>query len=213
MPIVAVELGDGVAGILRSLKSDDTGALGTAIGCDVNVSAEDLAIVSSLTEEVLQVLPADVVRKLDDWVSTSCRSKQGEYKKGTNIGDVDLSSCTTSSSRVAAEATSKTAARVHSAAKVTASGAARGAESRLGLSVFANVYESAHEVLVAERCNSVLRLLPGGIFHDTTALHPSKSQSTSILLTIKTSHHPLPLTFRSAVARRLRRGLLQLFAH
>jgi hypothetical protein len=66
LPIVAVELGDGVAGIFRSLKSDNTGALGAAIGCDVNVSAQDLAIVSSLTEEVLQVLPADVIRKLDD---------------------------------------------------------------------------------------------------------------------------------------------------
>jgi hypothetical protein len=65
LPIIAVELGDGVAGILWSLESDNTGALGTTIGCDVNVSAENLAVVSSLAEEVLQILPADVVRKLE----------------------------------------------------------------------------------------------------------------------------------------------------
>jgi hypothetical protein len=158
----------------------------------MDVSAKHLAVVSGLAEEILEVLPAYIV---------------GE------IGDVDLSSGTASSSRVTAKATSVAAAWAHSAAKVTASAAAGGAESRLGLSVFANVYESAHEVLVAERCNSVLRLLPSGIFHDATALYPSKSQSTSILLTIKTSHHPLPLTFRSVAARRLRRGPLQLFPH
>jgi hypothetical protein len=134
-------------------------------------------------------------------------------KWGTNVGDINLSSCTCASgSSVTTEAAVAAAAAGHSTAKVTTT-AAGGTESRLGLSVFANVYESAHKVLVAERCNSVLRLLPGGIFHDATALHPSKSQSTSILLTIKTSHHPLPLTFRSAAATRLQRVPLQLFPH
>ena len=65
MPIVAVELGNGVASILGSLESNNTGALGTAIGGDVDVSAEDLTVVSSLAEEFLQILPADVVRKLE----------------------------------------------------------------------------------------------------------------------------------------------------
>lgn len=65
MPIVAVELGNGVASILGSLESNNTGALGAAIGGDVDVSAEDLTVVSSLAEEVLQILPADVVRKLE----------------------------------------------------------------------------------------------------------------------------------------------------
>jgi hypothetical protein len=178
----------------------------------MDVSTKHLTVVSGLAEEVLEVLPSYVIGKLDGRVSTGCRRKHWEYKRGTNIGDVDLSSGTASSSW-AAEATSIAAASAHSAAKVSASAAAGGAESRLGLSVFANVYESAHKVLVAERCNSVLRLLPGGIFHDATALHPSKSQSTSILLTIKTSHHPLPLTFRSAAATRLQRVPLQLFPH
>jgi hypothetical protein len=135
-------------------------------------------------------------------------------KWGTNVGDIDLPASTlAASSRMTTEATSEAAAWAHSAAKVAAGAAAGGAESRLGLSVFANVYESAHKVLVAERCNGVLRLLPSCIFHDATALHPSKSQSTSILHTIKTSHHPLPLTFRSVAARRLRRGPLQLFPY
>ena len=31
----------------------------------MDVSAEDLTVVSSLAEEVLQILPADVVRKLE----------------------------------------------------------------------------------------------------------------------------------------------------
>jgi hypothetical protein len=113
-------------------------------------------------------------------------------KWGTNVGDVNLPACITlSSAGVTAEATSKAAAAWHSAAKVSTTASGGRAEARLGLSVFANVYESAHKVLVAERCNGVLRLLPSGIFHDSTALHPSKSQSTSILLTIKTSHQSI----------------------
>jgi hypothetical protein len=148
------------------------------------------------------------------------RVSKGCIKWGTNVGDIDLSAGTlaassrmTTTTKATSESASAAAACAHSAAKVAACAAAGGAESRLGLSVFANVYESAHEVLVAERCNGVLRLLPSCIFHDATALHPSKSQSTTILLTIKTSHLPLPLTFRSAAARRLRRGLLQLFPY
>ena len=58
-------MGNGVASILGSLESNNTGALGAAIGGDVDVSAKDLAVVSSLAEEVLQILPADVVRKLE----------------------------------------------------------------------------------------------------------------------------------------------------
>ena len=60
-PVVAVELLDGVLGILGSFKSDDTRALGSAVGRHVDVSADDG---TTLTEEILQVLPANVVGKL-----------------------------------------------------------------------------------------------------------------------------------------------------
>ena len=60
-PVVAVELLNGVLGILRSLESDNTRALGSAVGRHVDVSADDG---TTLTEEILQVLPANVVGKL-----------------------------------------------------------------------------------------------------------------------------------------------------
>lgn len=107
---------------------------------------------------------------------------------GTNVGNVDLPATSArSSSWWATKTTLESATAAHAAVESSARGAGVG-ETRLGLSVFANVYESAHQVLVAERRNGILCLLPGCIFHDATALHPSKSQSTSILLTIKTSH-------------------------
>ena len=164
----------------------------------------------SLTEEVLQILPTNIVGQLGTVLAESSASVNSNIR-GTNVGHVDLSAAT---SRCTAWGTTKAPLEptAHAAFETSARGAGSG-EARLGLSIFANVYESAHKVLVAERCNSVLRLLPGGIFHDATALHPSKSQSTSILLTIKTSHHPLPLTFRSAAATRLQRVPLQLFPH
>jgi hypothetical protein len=55
------------------------------------------------------------------------------------------------------------------------------AETRFGLAVFADVYEPAHKVLVAERCHGILRLLPSCIFNYATSLYPS----TILLLTIK----------------------------
>ena len=163
----------------------------------------------SLTEEVLQILPTNIVGQLGTVLAESSASVNSNIR-GTNVGHVDLSAAT---SRCTAWGTTKAPLEptAHAAFETSARGAGSG-EARLGLSIFANVYESAHKVLVAERCNSVLRLLPGGIFHDATALHPSKSQSTSILLTIKTSHHPLPLTFRSAAVKHRRIGPRQLCA-
>jgi hypothetical protein len=60
-PVVAVELLNGVLGVLGSLESDDTRALGSAIWGGVHVGADDG---TALTEEVFQVLPANVVGKL-----------------------------------------------------------------------------------------------------------------------------------------------------
>lgn len=135
---------------------------------------------------------------------------------GTNIGNIDLPATSTTSGAPKTAAGSEMASSTRATAHATLEASARvtgSAEARLGLSVFANVNKSTHQVLVAERRHGGLSLLPSGIFHDATALHPSKSQSTSILLTIKTSHHPLPLTFHSAVARRLRKGPLRLLNH
>ena len=60
-PVVSVELLNGVLGILGSFESDDTRALGSAVGSCVNVSTDDG---TALTEKVLQVLPANVVWEL-----------------------------------------------------------------------------------------------------------------------------------------------------
>jgi hypothetical protein len=114
-------------------------------------------------------------------------------EKGTNVGNVDLPA----SAAAAAGCSSGRSTEAAGSLETTATGGAafeasarcgRVAETRLGLSVFANVYESAHEVLVAERRNGILRLLPSGVLHDTTALHPSKSRQPPIFFTIKTSH-------------------------
>lgn len=99
----------------------------------------------------------------------------------THIGNVDLSR--TAWGRTS-EITCTWASELLTAA-VWASGMASArragvAESRLGLSIFSDVYEAPHQVLVAERGDRVLGLVPGRIFHDATSLHPSKSQSTSI---------------------------------
>jgi hypothetical protein len=60
-PVVAVELLDSVLGILGSLECDNTRTLGSAIGSSVDVGADDG---TALTEEVFQVLPANVVGEL-----------------------------------------------------------------------------------------------------------------------------------------------------
>lgn len=106
---------------------------------------------------------------------------------GTNVSNVNLPATGAGSASWWTTEAALESTATHAAVKSSARGTGVG-ETRLGLSVFANVYESSHQVLVAERRNGILCLLPSCIFHDATALHPSKSQSTSILLTIKTSH-------------------------
>ena len=164
----------------------------------------------SLTEEVLQILPANIVGQLDTVLAGSSASVNSNTR-GTNVGHVDLPATT---SRCTAWGTTKARleptahAAFETSARISGSG-----EARLGLSIFANVYESTHKVLITERRHGILSLLPSCIFHDATALYPSKSQSTSILLTIKTSHQSLPLTFRSVAVKHRRIGPRQLSAH
>ena len=62
LPLVAVELSDGVPSIIYSLESNDTRALWSAIWSDVNIGTKDRAGMSGLTEEVFQILPANIVR-------------------------------------------------------------------------------------------------------------------------------------------------------
>jgi hypothetical protein len=76
---------------------------------------------------------------------------------------------------VSAELTAAVGSMAAAIRSESGAASARGAgiaESRLGLSVLANVYKPSHQVLVAERCNGVLCLLPSGIFHNATALYP-----------------------------------------
>lgn len=112
--------------------------------------------------------------QLAEWASRSSHD--------THVSDIDLASSTLLGSAVALWSSAEwCSAETAATAALEASTAGAGiAETRLGLTVFANVYESSHQVLVAERRDGVLRLLPSCILHDATALHPSKSQSTSI---------------------------------
>jgi hypothetical protein len=99
----------------------------------------------------------------------------------TYVGDVDLASSSAAATHLAATVRSTTAIRVapaHAAAEPTAG---RIAESRLGLPVFANVDESSHQVLVAERGDGILSLLPSRVFNDTTSLFP-------ILVNLRPTH-------------------------
>jgi len=81
VPLVAVELLDGVASIIGGLEHDDTRTLGPAIGAHVDIGTNDGALTSwtksmhkflgkrpgtltSLAEEILQILPANVEGQL-----------------------------------------------------------------------------------------------------------------------------------------------------
>jgi hypothetical protein len=69
LPLVAIELVDGVSRIVHGLESNDARALGATIRSDVDVGAENGTSVGSLAEEILQVLPANIVGELGDTVS------------------------------------------------------------------------------------------------------------------------------------------------
>lgn len=60
-PLEAVELSDGVGGVLRRLIDDDTAALGSTVRERLDVGSND---VSCGSEEVLEVLPASLIRQL-----------------------------------------------------------------------------------------------------------------------------------------------------
>lgn len=92
----------------------------------------------------------------------------------TNVGDVYLARTTGGWAAEVAWAT-KLATAVWASAMASTRGSWI-AEARLGLSIFSNVDEASHEVLIAERCDGVLSLVPSRIFHDATSLHPSKSR-------------------------------------
>jgi hypothetical protein len=61
LPVVTVHDVDGILGILGSVEGDNTGSLGCAVRSLVDVSAND---VTGLTEEILEILPADREGKL-----------------------------------------------------------------------------------------------------------------------------------------------------
>lgn len=64
LPVVAVELGNGVLSVIGVVESDDARALGTAVRGNVDVGADDGTDGHSLAEKVLEILPADSVGKL-----------------------------------------------------------------------------------------------------------------------------------------------------
>ena len=68
----------------------------------------------------------------------------------TNVGNIDLSATAASGTTTWRPTKARLESAAHAGTALEASArSSRVAESRLGLSVFANVYESSHEVLVA----------------------------------------------------------------
>jgi hypothetical protein len=94
-----------------------------------------------LAEKILQILPANVERE---------------------VRDVELSPTATGTTTIASEATTT------GATKVSTGRATR--EARFRLAVLADVNEAVHEILVAERVDSILRLLPCCVFHNPASL-------------------------------------------
>jgi hypothetical protein len=78
LPLIAIELVDGVSRIIHSLESHYAGTLRTTIGCHVDIGAEDRASVGSLAEQVFQILPTHVVWKLGATVSNCFFKMSGE---------------------------------------------------------------------------------------------------------------------------------------
>lgn len=84
LPIIAVKLLNGVARIIGALEDNDTRALGAAIGAGLDIGTEDVSVLgywfsklvaawissvaysllTGLTEQVLQILPANRVGEL-----------------------------------------------------------------------------------------------------------------------------------------------------
>lgn len=61
LPVVAIELRDGVLCVFWRIECDDTGALCVAIWSNVDIRTRDIAC---LTEQILEILPADLKREL-----------------------------------------------------------------------------------------------------------------------------------------------------
>jgi len=101
-----------------------------------------------LSEEIFEILPSHVVGK---------------------VGDVDLTSTTTGSSSVA---TPCEVSSPHASFEAAAAGA-WGSESGFCFAIFADVNESAHEVLVAERVDRLLGLLPRRVLYNSASLRHS----------------------------------------
>lgn len=98
-------------------------------------------ILTSLSEQVLEILPASVEWKLDD--VNKCASVKGCPEEGrTNVGHIDLTTTTagtrTGTATMATMATAKAAgveAALHATAKATSVAASSADESGFGLAV------------------------------------------------------------------------------
>jgi hypothetical protein len=104
-----------------------------------------------LTEQILQVLPANIVRKLPQLSQYRIlKVSRGEDGEGTNVGDVELAASigTTTSRRtswahaIATASASVTTSTAHVAAETTARAAAGCGESRFRFTVL--IVETHH---------------------------------------------------------------------
>lgn len=113
VPVVAIELLDCVTSIVRGFEDNNAGTLGSTVRSEVDIGPDDTASTSlfenlsvltsysptpshqvreahltSLSEQVLQILPSDSKRKLKE---VSLATRLHSPKSQTNVGDVELS--------------------------------------------------------------------------------------------------------------------------
>ena len=143
---------------------------------------------TSLTEQVLQILPSYGVGKLQVSVNTmrTTSLQRKVWRDATNVGDIDLTATATCTHAATISPAETAACRWPSLITATAS-CWWTRESRFGLTVLiqqirisatalhhidgtvaylSNVNKSTHEVLIAESVDGLLSLLPRGIFYN-----------------------------------------------
>jgi hypothetical protein len=100
-----------------------------------NITASIAAILTSLAEEILQILPADIEGQLIRMSTTTVSMFKSKGRGITNIGDIDLTAWGAAHGRVE----TATVGSTHGAAVTATRDAARRTKARLGLTILCRV--------------------------------------------------------------------------
>jgi len=102
-------------------------------------------LLTGLTEQVLQILPAYIVRKLCCCVNTGISPGRNRTGEETNVRDIDLAATTTLHAGAGAAVSGASTVWAWGAGKSAAGGRR---ESGFGFAVLADIDQAAHQVLV-----------------------------------------------------------------